>query len=188
MAHLWTANGSGEWRVEPIEGGRVSLLARRQLAASSQDERDPIGRAPAIVSVALPTAEAWVLIGARHSRVRVNGDSVATGIRVLRDRDEIQVDGRRLYFSTETLARVVPFADDPPSRSSGEARARAVPCGRCRGPIAAAADAVKCPACGIWHHQSAELPCWRYADTCAACPQPTDLDAGFRWTPDGAEP
>ena len=44
---------------------------------------------------------------------------------------------------------------------------------------------VRCPRCRVWHHHSdTGESCWRYADTCALCDQPTDLDrAEFAWTP-----
>jgi len=42
---------------------------------------------------------------------------------------------------------------------------------------------VRCPQCGVWHHQSDELPCWVYSSSCSLCDHPTALDAGYRWIP-----
>ena len=48
--------------------------------------------------------------------------------------------------------------------------------------------AVRCPnqRCGAWHHQDAaqSLDCWTYGPTCNLCGRSTQLDAGFRWTPE----
>jgi hypothetical protein len=120
--------------------------------------------------------ERWLVMCAARASVRLNGVLLRAGIRVLRDRDELQVDGfGRVYFSTEQLARVEPFAP-------GE---RAAVCPRCKQAIAAGSPAVCCPQCGVWYHQSDEFPCWTYAPRCVLCPQPTALDAGYRWTPEG---
>ena len=111
------------------------------------------------------------------TEVRVNGIAVAGGLRVLADRDEVVVHGERRYFSTEQLAEAVPC----PARNA------ALECARCRQAIEAGSRAVRCPRCGVWHHESVALPCWTYADTCAVCPQPTDLSTGYRWTPEPEE-
>ena len=52
--------------------------------------------------------------------MRVNGLPLALGIRALNDRDEIVAGVHRMFFSTEELARVMPF---PVSRSQRFARA-----------------------------------------------------------------
>ena len=117
-------------------------------------------------------AETFVVLGT--SAVRVNGAPLDVGIRVLRDRDELRVDGCRVYFSTESLAELVPFpgADRP------------VFCARCKLEISAGTPAVRCPACTVWHHQTDRLPCFTYRETCSTCPQPSALDAGYRWSPE----
>jgi hypothetical protein len=97
------------------------------------------------------------------------------GLRVLEHRDEIRVAGAEtVYYSAEKLAEVEPFvgADRP------------VYCARCRNPIAEGVPSVQCPGCGVRHHEAEEHPCWTYSEHCACCSQPTDLDAGFRWTPE----
>jgi len=113
----------------------------------------------------------WVVIGS--PAVHVNGAPLDTGIRVLRDRDELRLDGHRTFFSTETLAMVVPFPGERPTL-----------CPRCKLQIIPGSPAVRCPRCGIWHHQSAEFPCWLYSSTCTNCDQPTAIDADFRWSPE----
>lgn len=114
----------------------------------------------------------WVLIA--PASVRVNGGAVDTGIVVLRDRDEVCTATQRLFFSTEVLAAIVPYPGSKPT-----------PCARCKLEIEPGAPSVACPRCRIWLHQSEDLPCWRYAPRCALCDQPTALDAGYQWTPEG---
>jgi hypothetical protein len=113
--------------------------------------------------------ESWVLTGA----ARVNGMPLLTGIHVLRDGDEVEVNGVRAFFSAEVLAQVRPLL-------RGD---ELVFCPRCKQEITTQSAAVQCPQCGVWHHQSDDLPCWTYSQRCALCDQPTALDAGYRWTP-----
>lgn len=115
-------------------------------------------------------AEVCVLLA--DENVRVNGSAVRHGIRVLRDRDEIAAGTVRLFFSTERIATVEPFAGE------------SVACGRCCSAIAEGDDSVRCPACGTVSHQFAELPCFTYGPTCPKCPQPSHLGAGLLWTPE----
>ena len=117
----------------------------------------------------------WVLIAGVGAEVSVNGMPLATGIRVLSDRDEIRVSSAdSYYFSTESLASVEAF---PASEHT-------LFCPRCKQEIDKGAAAVKCPACGVWHHQTEELNCWTYSDACALCAHPTEMNGCFRWTPE----
>ena len=120
----------------------------------------------------------WFLLVPGTQSVRTNGSPVLAGVRRLRDQDELRVRGFRpglFFFSTESLARIQPLPE-------GSDR---VYCARCRQEIAAESPIVKCPSCGMVHHQSEEFNCWTYADTCAMCNQPTALDSGrLRWTPE----
>jgi hypothetical protein len=121
-----------------------------------------------------------VLLAAEGAPVRVNGLPLLVGVRVLQDRDEIRV-GRAdsLFFSTESAARVESFSGTGAS----------VMCPRCKQAIAEASEVVRCPGCGVVHHQAKDLPCWSGYEaepfaTCAMCDQPAALDSGFRWTPE----
>ena len=172
MAHLWTRDwapaSGGEWMVLPLRDSEANPLPRSD------------GDAALILPVRVPgersgNATAWVLLAACGAALWANGLPVLTGIRVLRDRDELRVGGSEpVYFSTETLAR----------RESLEDAGRELFCPRCKQEIGPGTEAVRCPGCGVWHHAAEELPCWGYAATCALCPQPTGLDAGYRWTPE----
>lgn len=120
--------------------------------------------------------EAWLLMCIDRNAIALNGEVVHGAIRVLADRDEIRVAGcGRVFFSTERLARVEPFPGAD----------KRLDCPRCKLEIEVAQAAVRCPnpSCGRWFHQLAERPCWTYAD--CVCSQPTALDNGYRWSPEG---
>jgi len=124
----------------------------------------------------------WVLVSGANARVRVNGIQLSLGICVLNDRDEIRMeDSGKMFFSTERLARVEPFPGRAEQSSGNEEK---VCCPRCQQALEPQASAVRCPQCNIWHHQTVDLPCWTYSSTCALCPQPTQLDASYRWMPE----
>lgn len=155
MAHLWFSSASDEsaWTPRPLDGPCA------------------IGRA-SFVPAATADGRAWVLLG--PATTSVNGRALgAPELRVLHDRDEIVLDGVRLFFSTETRTAIVPL---PPGD-------RALRCPRCTLAIAAGTSAVACPQCAVWHHQQDDLACWTYAATCALCPQPSALDADYRFDP-----
>jgi hypothetical protein len=118
----------------------------------------------------------WAVLVPPGSRLLVNETPVTTGLRLLRHRDALRLAGEPpvLFFSTEEVPRVEPL----------EAVGDPLSCPRCRRPVDAGQAVVHCPACGLVHHQSPELPCWTYAATCAGCGQPTDLGAGLQWTPE----
>jgi hypothetical protein len=175
MAHLWL-HGGDDWRVLELAGHVYDLTVSppRQLALEIPEAR-LAPTAALLLRAGGAQDEAWLLVAGREARVAVAGDPVLGGARRLADRDSIRFAGaEELFFSTERLAVVEPHP-------VGE---RALYCPRCKQAIAAGTAAVRCPSCRVWHHQNEELPCWTYASTCALCPQPSALDAGFRWTPE----
>jgi hypothetical protein len=114
----------------------------------------------------------WVLCAPPTRGVQVNGLPLLAGIHVLEDRDEIAIDGRCLFFSTEVLATMEEYTG------------AAVFCPRCKQAISTGQRVVRCPRCSAVHHQTEELPCFTYAPTCSLCPQLSDLNAGYQWTPE----
>ena len=175
MPHFWISNAEGEWAIQ--------LLAEEScLAVAGHDVRltRPAGEPhPSEIRIMPPDATSmspsWTLLGGREASLRVNGQPLALGIRVLRDRDEISIAGQRCFFSTEELARVAAFPG----------LAQIVFCPRCKQKVEPGEPAVACPHCRAWHHQSDKFPCWTYATTCALCQlQSTALDAGYSWKPE----
>ena len=119
----------------------------------------------------------WVLLSAPATPVRLNGNDLLLGLSVLRDRDEIVVGTAtgnvRFYFCGECLAETEPA---PPGL-----RLR---CARCKSDIVEGSLAVRCPACGAWHHQRDDRPCWTYAQRCGGCHrQETSLGGEPEWSP-----
>lgn len=175
MAHLWIEDESEEWAVLALGVDTLDLRARppRPAGTTAGDRCDD--SAVVLMSRASDEGAGWAVIAAPGTDVRVNGLPLAGGIRLLEDRDEIRVAGASMFFSTETLPRIEAYGGGAEPKF----------CPRCRQEVAPGAPAVRCPECGVWHHESEELPCWSYAETCALCPQPTDLEtAGFRWSPE----
>ena len=175
MAHLWVTTETNQWAVLPLDQDAFALLAK-----PPQPVCRPLGEGVAWSSVLLVRAgpassAAWVLIARGGLGVSINGLPLTTGIRVVSDRDEIRIAGERsFYFSTESLARVEEFSSTD----------QTLFCPRCKQEIESGSAAVKCPSCGVWHHQTDQLNCWSYSEVCALCTQATDLDAGFQWTPE----
>jgi hypothetical protein len=157
---LWTFDpddDGGRWVAAPLPSDEIHLAT---------------GDGAAIHRSSGSEGERWVLIGS--ATVSVNALPLLVGLHVLRDRDEIRLGEMRVFFSTETLAAVAacPAAPEP------------LKCPRCTQTIDTGAPAVRCPQCGVWHHQSERLPCWTYVDTCQLCDQTTALDGTYRWTPE----
>jgi hypothetical protein len=176
MALIFVEDGT-EWPVARLEGDRHALwgdaeVSLRPRRAGHADD----GSLPLILRVAdSPSDERWVLVHSPGSALRINGTALVTGIRVLSHRDELRLAGiaGRVFFSLEGLAHVAPFDGVEGSR-----------CPRCQQPIEPGSPAVRCPQCGVWHHESEEFGCWTYSPICSLCDQPTALEGGFRWTPE----
>lgn len=176
MAHLWLKNNSEEWAVLPLEADAFVLTTNPPQPLRNAHAIDERASTVLLLCDRRAGGGSWVLLAGRERDVRVNGAALTLGVRVVSDRDEIFVAGTgTLYFSIESLARVETFP-------GAEQR---LYCPRCKQEVKKDSQAVKCPQCLVWHHQSEELPCWSYAETCALCPQPTGMDAGYRWTPEG---
>ncbi len=169
MAHLWV----------PLVAGGHGVLSLEKPVSELPALPHPFKRgtsSPATL-VRLESGDSWALVVARGDQVRVNGITVASGLAVLADRDEIRVAGSPpFWFSTETIAHVcdAPYLDG-----------RVLHCPRCHDAIEAGSPAVSCPSCRVWHHQSTARPCFTYQDApCAACGESFELDGGFRWDPE----
>ena len=176
MAQLFFPQGPERCDVFPLSDvdGSYVLSADSANPVRKVGGDDELVVRPLLLPTNWATGVAWVLLAVDGGEVRINGQPLDTGIRVLADRDEIQVrHSDSFYFSIETLASVKAF----------EGAAHPVFCPRCKLEIAAGEQSVKCPQCQVTYHQKTELECWTYAETCALCSQQTDLNQGFSWSP-----
>jgi hypothetical protein len=172
MAHLWTDRGEGRWSPLTLIDAVYTLAERPPVPLETPSHPT---RGPRLIPSRGPEGVTWAVMTKNPDAVLVGGRPLALGVAVLRDRDEIRVEGAGvLFFSTEVLARV-----EPMPRHDRELR-----CGRCKLEIATGSSAVCCPGCGVWHHQRDDRLCWTYGDRCSACDRDTQLDAGFRWSPE----
>ena len=175
MAHLWVKNDAGRWAVLPLEGDAFVLSTNPPSPLSEIScAREALSR---VVLLCRKRAEelTWILVSGQKSEARINGSRLTLGVQTITDRDEIRVEGiGTFYFSTESLAKIEPFPGS----------AESLYCPRCKQAVLSGNAAVKCPQCRTWYHQEDDLPCWSYAETCSLCPQVTDFNAGFRWTPE----
>jgi hypothetical protein len=162
VAHLWF-NQEGEPAAMPLSAEAYDL------ATALPRTIDPAGRYDCGL---IRVEQNWVLVSTAAARVRVNGHTLTTRIRVLADRDEVTLGGRRFYYSKEELAA-------PEAYQGGTLR-----CPRCKQPVTSGQQVVRCPQCRAIHHQTEKLNCWSYSDTCSLCQQPADLNAGFQWVPE----
>jgi len=188
MAHIWTRVDKGEWHPVALVDDEYVLAQELRRADSKPFDREPTAPQTNPDTVLLRRTasvgeDRWALLPGPLARPLVNGLPVPLGLVVLADRDEIRwraatdsaiAPAGLFFFSTERLARVGPYPPDPRRGS----------CPRCKQALTPGDPAVRCPGCGLWHHATEALPCWTYGEQCAACPQPTSLDAGFRWTPE----
>ena len=165
MPRLWKQQPDGSFVAMGLDGGTSLPIAKDLHVLPSSGQQ---------------LQQRWAILqSGRPTTLRVNGEPLPLGLRVLRDRDAIQTageDGPGLYyFSTDSSAVVAPFAGAKP-----------IPCARCHELIRPGEAVVQCPACGAVHHQLSGNPdfsCWTY-DSCANCrTQPTTLDDRELWTP-----
>ncbi len=177
MAHLWLHTTAQEWTIMPLDGEVWTLTGH-------YDQPVQVGRAmhdghSAAVLMSSQDAgkeKRWVLIAPPEHSVRVNGERVVLGLCTLSDKDEIRVPGGvSFFFSTEKLASVELFP------GLGDQRCF---CPRCKQEITTDCPSVQCPQCGVYHHQSDDLPCYTYSEHCTVCDQSSSLDADYRWTPE----
>lgn len=97
----------------------------------------------------------------QRSRVRVNGQTIHLGVRVLDSGDLIQSDCDVSPFTPAVSATRAPHTGD------------AITCARCTMPIEPGVTAARC-ACGALHHDAADWRCWSDFSTCALCSAPVE--------------
>lgn len=180
MSHLWIPAENGPWTALVLDGGLwdldadpPALLSHPVQPAGVPTRSVEAGQVR--VAASDGSANGLRLLVGPGRRAWVNGSRVDLGTQLLEDRDLIRVDTGRSYFvSTERRMERRPF---PGAAGSTD-------CPRCTEVIDPGSMAVRCPNCGVWHHQNGERDCWTYTPLCSQCDQSTELEgAGFRWVP-----
>ena len=178
MAHLWIKNEADQWSVLQLQQPAFALTPEGPRPIKDLSGAHGLTAGVLLLSTGSPTGSKdckWLLIASAGTEASINGMPLVAGIRVLVDKDEVRVSSLdSYYFSTETFAKVEEFP----------ASDQALFCPRCKQEITQGALAVRCPACGVWHHETEELNCWTYSDACALCAHPTEINGTFRWTPE----
>jgi len=176
MAHIWVDTPGG-WAVAELDGDEFVLTGERDAPVRRRRTPDGGPAGTLLLRGDGGRQRPFVLVTGRDGpRTHVNGTPLVLGVRVLADRDALRVGQVRMFFSTETLPHAETYPADAPE----------VACARCRSPLRPGDPAVRCPSCGVWHHEAEGRRCWTYDSRCANCDQPTALDTGWRWTPEGA--
>ena len=163
MSCLWIETAPGQW------------VSRVRVAGRPTNGED-LG-VPGIALLALPRRGA-VLLARPGVWVRVNGEPVLGGMRLLEHKDEVLAGEARCVFSQQSVPVVVAF-----SPAEG---ARPPTCPVCRGVVGPSLS-VQCPGCGRWFHQEGARACWTYAAACRFCNHPTAFDDEAAWRPDREE-
>jgi hypothetical protein len=141
MAHLWVNAGKDGWALAELDGDAFVLTSETNRPVRFRRPTDgvaPLGQSGAAVLRRSGSGdrERCALLSPPAGRtVAVNGLPLSVGIRVLRDRDEIQMRGEpRMFISMERLARVEPYAGPPHARCDTEIQPGrpSVRCPRCR--------------------------------------------------------
>jgi hypothetical protein len=164
MGVLWNENGRNGWEPTFLDKSLVVLSIRTL---------KPVSRANRYAPELLQMAASYALIVSEKTKFRINGTPLATGLRLLEDRDLLETQaGICGFYSAEKRQIVLRFQDE-----TGQ-------CPRCRLKIEKGCNFVACPGCDAVYHQHEGRQCWTHGAHCVHCNTPVDLsNKHFRWTP-----
>jgi len=174
MAYLWIEKGkTTQWLTVELTGDVWVLSTGEPMALDKWHCGGSVSRPTLLVRRGDPTDAQWVLLAGHEANVRVNGLPMGLASRVLQDHDEIllgdaETDSwRRCFFSRAGAVSVEPFpVNDNP-----------MCCPHCKHPILGGQPAVRCPACGQWHHEMSDGQCcWSLPGCCGGCHCRAPLD------------
>jgi hypothetical protein len=175
MSLMWIRVEADSWSAHELDNAAYALRP----TAPTLTRHEPGSRPASDGALLLPctssaASDTFALVVRPAHAARVNGVVLQNGMRMLRDRDSIQLGDRSpVYFSSEQQPTVEPLPEsDQP-----------LFCPRCKAVIETGSPAVRCVSCGSWYHQTDDFPCWTYSESCV-CGHPTALDGDYRWCPD----
>lgn len=176
MPHLWMPHANG-WQPLPLVGDRFLLTGPEPAALQSIPAESSPGSTDGLRLLRIADGDgppAWLLLSPSRRTVRVNGQALPLGARVLRDKDELRFAGSApLYFSAEELTVVEAYPGP-----------HTVDCPRCLQPIEPGTEAVRCTGCRLWYHQRPDRSCFTYAEACTTCGAETRLIEELQWNPE----
>ena len=181
MALVWQPGQDGHWDPLWLRSRVCYCVAGTLTPSDVVDAETAASGLATLVRTETVAGEQWVLLRSLGSQVHRNGSPLLLDMAVLRHRDHVLLfdaatgERHRFFFSAEQPAVVEPL----PAELSPV-------CPRCKERIEPGSAAVRCPECGVFHHQRVDRSCWSYGNVCGACRlQPTALDGSLRWSPEG---
>jgi len=173
MAHLWMQDDStDEWVVLPLdrEVYRLAVDNGHPLLAGDSSE---LQQGAVVAAERCGRGAMWLVLSGDHNQVQLNGAPLATDSARSKTRRAGGCGRCRFFFSTNASRK---------SSRSGFGRGSLL--SALQGPDRCRHTRGSLPQCGVWHHMLQDCPCWSYAPHCTLCDQRTDLDSGYRWTPE----
>ena len=175
MSSVFIAQADGSWSPSRLRAPAYLLPADPPQPVDPQEIQEANSAVLVRDPEPGPDADRWSLLAPLSLCPWVNEVPLHGGLRRLRHRDAIRLGARTpLYFSIESPAEIETYAGTGAS----------VYCPRCTAAVEPGQPVVRCPGCGLFHHQLEARPCWLYAPHCGGCDYPTVLDGGYRWTPE----
>jgi hypothetical protein len=175
MAMIWRESNDG-YVGEPLrmDGDAGVAIVAARVGGTSRGFR--------IAQFRDGTTTRHALVAGSDVPIRVNGQAIAGGFRVMHHKDELVMGAERMFFSAESTPVVEAYRHDESRR-----RPR---CAVCRAEVLDGQSVVRCPGCSRVYHQIAasddapEKPCWTYAPKCRFCEHPTSLSGEPSWRPE----
>ena len=172
-AIFYKVDSDAHWSFERLPASNA-ILRFAPVRIAAVEPSIPSSCSDAVVLMRVEPQRKWIAFVPADFRLLHNGQPVPAGLRMLAHGDALAVvPGMPAYFSTEEVPCVDTYEEN-----------EALSCPRCKLEITRPQTVVRCPACGVIHHELEDRGCWTYAAKCALCPQPTALDAELRWSPE----
>ena len=110
MAHLWVQDDTtGDWNICRLEEPACQFSVDGVLEIPGSEVTEPDSQVVLLAGQRNDGVEQWVLVAGSSSALRLNGEALILGVRVLRDRDELLVN--------DPVTRIPLATTSPPSYS-----------------------------------------------------------------------